>query len=793
MTRDRRAEILNSATFNGIDFVEIANTAQTHLRVHFLNAVDVEAKLTAPPKIDGGGTIPTVAVLPVAHSDWGLDDNHLVLDLHVATPGDFSIYRLTIQSDSLDLFFESVLFSFKAGCPADVDCATPAPAQAPIAGEAPAIDYLARDFLSFRRALLDFSTQNYPNWQERSEADFGVMFLEALSALGDDFSYLQDRIAAEASLVTATQRRSALRHARLVDYDARPTLSASAVLQFEVDDTATSIPAGVQVISRGPDGAPIVFETGQGLADKSLATVRAAWNRGANIKAYWLDDSAQILPQGSTSMLVEGHGHAFDPAQALMIETAGAEPVDPPVRQIVRLLQAGDPSGPWAQEARDVVFGVDYTRIAWQAADALTHARDLAQTLAIGNLVAATQGQRFTETFSVGPANAPNVKIAMERTGPSAAGTSENAARPAVKSCPLANASVTWLAGAEGAAAQPEIAVTDNAQAKWTWAKSLLAAKIGESSKVFTLDSAAYRALGVNSDRSVTWEYDGDAGDTVRFGDGVFGVNPSRGTTFTITYRVGAGARGNVAVGAISQIDPNLAASHGLVSASNPFPASGGADAQSLLSIGRLAPQAFRLAMLRAVLPQDYTAAAQSLPWVKRAGTALRWTGSWLTTFTTPEPAAAEQATTNERIELVELLNRYRMAGTECYAPDPDYLSIDLAIEICAQPDSYAAQVKQAATVALTPTGPQDASAFFAVSAFSFGQPLYRAALEAAIQAAPGVGGVTSIRYRLRDRSLEFTEMGDSVLVAANQILRCDNDPSRPGNGALFVAVGGGR
>ena len=40
-SRDRRAAILASTLFNGVDFVEIANTAQTVLRVHFLNAVAI--------------------------------------------------------------------------------------------------------------------------------------------------------------------------------------------------------------------------------------------------------------------------------------------------------------------------------------------------------------------------------------------------------------------------------------------------------------------------------------------------------------------------------------------------------------------------------------------------------------------------------------------------------------------------------------------------------------------------------------------------------------------------------
>ena len=34
------------------------------------------------------------------------------------------------------------------------------------------------------------------------------MFMEALSAVADELSYLQDRVAAESALLTATQRRS---------------------------------------------------------------------------------------------------------------------------------------------------------------------------------------------------------------------------------------------------------------------------------------------------------------------------------------------------------------------------------------------------------------------------------------------------------------------------------------------------------------------------------------------------------------------------------------------------------
>ena len=264
---DRRTQLIESTEFNGIDFVEIADPTQTMLRVHFLNGVAIGA-LSSPPVISGGETIPTIAVQPVEPNDWGIDDGRIIVTLRVASPGDFSSYALTLSSPVLDPFFDHVTFSFKALCPSDLDCEpTPAPCP-PLKGNPPPIDYLAKDFLSFRGALMDFSTLRYPQWQERSEADFGVMFLEALSALADDLSYSQDHVAAEAAFTTATQRRSVVRHAQLVDYAPGPNLSSSVMLQFDVAAGVTHIPDGLTVLARAPDGSLIYFETGTGLVQR---------------------------------------------------------------------------------------------------------------------------------------------------------------------------------------------------------------------------------------------------------------------------------------------------------------------------------------------------------------------------------------------------------------------------------------------------------------------------------------------------------------------------------------------
>jgi hypothetical protein len=814
-SRDRRAKLLGSHTTNGIDFVEVANAAQTELRVHFLNAVKVDP-LTAAPTITGGETIPSVAVKPVAPPDWGSDDSHAVLTLHVAAPGDFSIYTLTLPSKALDPFFDHVQFSFKADCPSDLDCAPPAVPCPPLAADAPPIDYLAKDFLSFRQALLDFSTVRYPNWHERSEADFGVMFLEALSALADELSYIQDRIATEASLLTATQRRSVVRHARLVDYEPTPAVSATALLQFEVGRGTTSIPHGLPVIAPAPDGTPVTFETGMGLRDAAQPPANPPppanplWNRDAKILAYWFDDSERCLPVKATQMHVLGHGYGFTAGQRLLIETKADNPGDPPIRQIVRLVSADEicddvfrravvaggppfltcPVSPPGADAPTAV-----TRLSWDPADGLTSARDLAGTTVIGNIAPATQGRTVKDEAFVIGAPTPTIAAAIERTGPRpvlAPGVCGDAS--AIRLYTLRNAPLAWLSMPDADPAKlpvPEITVTQMPPASsgpapvtWSWFRRLLDA--GPFDSGFTIDAASYRPLehGVS-------DYDGDGGDTIRFGDGVFGVNPDTGQ-FAVTYRYGAGTAGNVAADAICQFDPTGPAS-GFIAVTNPLPATGGGDPQTLQSVRRLAPQAFGAKRLRAVLGEDYAAAAQTLPWVKRAGTVFRWTGSWLTTFTTPEPVASEQIKINDRIALIDLLNRYRMAGTESYVPDPNYVSVDLIIELCAVPDAFAAQVKQAVLAALSPTGPGAAGAFFAFSRFVFGQPLQRSSLEAALQAVPGVAGVTCIEYRLRNRTQGFAEMGGLVTVGASEIIRCDNDPSRPNNGALTVNVRGGR
>jgi len=149
----------------------------------------------------------------------------------------------------------------------------------------------------------------------------------------------------------------------------------------------------------------------------------------------------------------------------------------------------------------------------------------------------------------------------------------------------------------------------------------------------------------------------------------------------------------------------------------------------------------------------------------------------------------SEQATVDEQIQLINLLNRYRMAGYESYVPQAQYVSLDLVVEVCAWPTAFAGDVESAILKILS----SSAGGFFEHKNFVFGQPLERSRLEAATQGAYGVQGVTCILSRVRGRALCLSEMPDEISVAQDQIIRCDNDPSAPDRGSLKVVVQGGK
>ena len=136
-----------------------------------------------------------------------------------------------------------VSFTFKAGCPSDLDCKQQTVCPPPVRTE-PEINYLAKDYPSFRQLILDRLALTMPDWQETHVPDLGITLVELLAYVGDYLSYYQDAVATEAYLDTARERISVRRHARLVDYPMHEGCNARAWVTIATPGPTRPIAAG---------------------------------------------------------------------------------------------------------------------------------------------------------------------------------------------------------------------------------------------------------------------------------------------------------------------------------------------------------------------------------------------------------------------------------------------------------------------------------------------------------------------------------------------------------------------
>lgn len=234
---------------NGIRQVLVSiNADQALLDVYFFNK-NLFNKILSDSSdphdifpIKGGGRLPAgpkenqvmvTGINPV------VNPNEAILRLTVTPIGDYSTYTLSINRElkngkfaRFDPLFRRIEFKFRPGC-FSLDCA-PEFKSAPKPKENPKIDYLAKDFDSFRHTMIAAMMERVPNWQSTSEADLDQVLIELLSASADELSDHQDRVMNEAYLSTARKRVSLARHARLMDYHIHQGNQASTWLTLEL-------------------------------------------------------------------------------------------------------------------------------------------------------------------------------------------------------------------------------------------------------------------------------------------------------------------------------------------------------------------------------------------------------------------------------------------------------------------------------------------------------------------------------------------------------------------------------
>ena len=172
------------------------------------------------------------------------------------------------------------------------------------------------------------------------------------------------------------------------------------------------------------------------------------------------------------------------------------------------------------------------------------------------------------------------------------------------------------------------------------------------------------------------------AARALRFGDDTHGRRPATGTAFTARYRVGNGRAGNV--GADSDRPRRHRSTRDIVGgAQSAAGARRHATRRTPPSVRRRAPQAFRT-QERAVTPADYAEVTERHAGVQRAAATLRWTGSWHTVFVTVDreggvPVDAAFETDDGRATSTATA----WPATTLEFNDPVYVSLEIDLLVC--------------------------------------------------------------------------------------------------------------
>lgn len=818
----RREAVRNHPTLNGIDFLEVIDHAaptdaerQRKLELYFVKPLGALTLAAHNIRIEGGERITTFHVLSVVA---GSGSSANVLTVELDQYGDFSTYTLRLVTDALndavppdiDPQLAAIEFSFKVECPSPFDCA-PQHLCLEVPGPAPVVDYLAKDYASFRRVMLDRMSALMPQWKERSPADLGVMLVEALAFTADQLSYQQDAVATEAYLGTARRRVSVRRHARLVDYYVSEGCNARTWVQIQVsadvvrvDPADPAIPIGTKLATRirGQLTAiaddPRVYERAESIFE-TMEPLQSLFAAHRELWFYSWSDERCCLPKGAISATLAGHHPELMQGMILLFEevigpeTGSSSDADPSKRHVVRLDRVVT-TATGGGALTDPVTNQLITEITWHQDDALPFPFCLSAATAQGyrdgvsvvrgNLVLADHGVTLPDE-SLGSVPEPFLFMARSKDADRCASLTREPVpprfRPGLSKGPLTHAASAYDPAHSARAAlrwdlrevQPSISMTGiNGTETRTW-----------TARRDLLNS------GAEADEYVV-EVDNDGSATIRFGDDVHGRRPESGTAFTARYRVGNGRAGNI--GADSLV--HIALTHPEITlVRNPLPAVGGQDPESLQDVRQRAPVAYRVRE-RAVIEADYAEVTERRADVQRAAATFRWTGSWHTVFVTVDREGGAGLSDEVETDIRAHVDRYRMAGHDLEVDSPQFVSLEIDLHVCVRPEHFRSDVERELLEVLGNRAlPNGGRGLFHPDLWTFGQPVYLSAIYGAAHQVTGVESV-DVRTFQRQGVPETTGLDSGRLdMAALEIPRLDNDRNFPEHGRLTITLGGGK
>ena len=107
-------------------------------------------------------------------------------------------------------------------------------------GSSKNINYLGKDFESFKQNLIEFTKTYFPNsYSDFNEASPGMVFVEQASAIGDVLAFYQDTQLKESMMAHATERKNVMALAQTMGY--KPKVTSPAVTTLTIYQL---VPAG---------------------------------------------------------------------------------------------------------------------------------------------------------------------------------------------------------------------------------------------------------------------------------------------------------------------------------------------------------------------------------------------------------------------------------------------------------------------------------------------------------------------------------------------------------------------
>ncbi len=771
-----------------------------------------------------------------------------VLQLIVKPIGDYSTYTLSLISTGLpagtkiDALFSEISFKFRPGC-FNNNCAPEWESPLP-PFEEPVIDYLAKDYNSFRQTMITAMSTRVPEWEPTSEADLDMVLAELFSVLADELSDYQDRVMNEAYLASARKRVSLARQSRLMDYHIHQGSQASTWLSFEIEHHAPGqklfqitenllvwageseppafekpVESSVVLLSKHKDPQTIhqyLNNIGLYTWSDTITTLKSGTTR-ADLKLYnklYLGDTsppAATTSQASAntvrdlirtkkvrSLLIQEH---LNPNTGL---PAGRNPSK---RQLLNLIPEK------AESLQDNINGEWFVRVHWAKKDALKF--DYCFTvdcpadnpgtavgkvdnvsLFHGNLVQVFHGRELTTIFK-------DESVDLDFTNPDAPLQFHYERNPFGEPgrwgviCRLPEVPLEYKQTTPGGDMPPystlNLSVTPSGGVSDEW---------NEMPNLIHSDDSSE-----NGDHFVV-ETDENRRSIIRFGNGRNGRELPEGAEVECTYQYGLPLDGNVGADRIIRFDKTTvignppAPAIQFRSCWNPFDVTNGVDREPVHEIIRRVPEAYRYHQLRAVTLADYIARAEKIEGVSRVAARYAWAGSWRTVRVTIDPEGTTELSYELRKQVAADLNAVRLIGEDLEIRAPALVPLEINVVVCVTPGFWWEDIKfvleQEFSAGWTPDGRMG---FFHTDLWTFGQPLYASQIigralqvkgvEHAVEQKTGSPpGDPTISVSIKRWNSPFAPAESLTQLAHNEIIMVMNDPNHQEKGSIKFSEG---